>query len=141
MKKASIAIVGAGWWATTAHIPAIKSHPDAELVGVQSRERAKAEKIAGDFGAKYACTRVEELLALPGLDGVIVSTTPNVHHAQAKAALERGLHVLVEKPMTFTVAEARELVELAWRKKLELLISCPWHFTAHAIEARRRIQS
>src|SRR5580765_8144160 len=141
MKRARIAIIGAGWWATTAHIPAIKSHPDAELAGVQSRERAKAERIARDFDVKHACTCVEELLALPELDGVIVSTTPNVHHKQAKAALESGLHVLVEKPMTFTVAEARELVELAAIKKRQLLISCPWHFTAHAIEARRLIHS
>ena len=141
MKKARIAIVGAGWWATTAHIPAIKSHPDAELVAVQSRERTKAQRIARDFGAKHACATVEEVLSLPGLDGVIVSTTPNVHHSQAKAALERGLHVLVEKPMTFTVAEARELVELGAQKKLQLLISCPWHFTAHGIEARRLIHS
>jgi len=44
---------------------------------------------------------------------------------QAKAALERGLHVLVEKPMTFTAAESRELVELAAQKKLQLMISCP----------------
>ncbi len=141
MKKARIAIVGAGWWATTAHIPALKSHPDVELVAVQSRDRAKAERVARDFGVKHAFVSVAELLAVPELDGVIVSTTPNVHHAQAKAALERGLHVLVEKPMTFTVAEARELVELAAQKNLQLLISCPWHFTAHAIEARRLIQS
>jgi len=141
MKKARIAIVGAGWWATTAHIPAIKSHPDAELVAVQSRERAKAERIARDFGVKHACKGLEELLAIPDLDGVIISTTPNVHHPQAKAALERGVHVLIEKPMTFTAAEARELVELAAQKKLHLLLSCPWHFTAHGLEARRLIQS
>jgi predicted dehydrogenase len=141
MNKARIAIVGSGWWATTAHIPAIRSHPNAELVAVQSRERTKAERVARDFGVKHAFVRMEELLALPELDGVIVSTTPNVHHAQAKAALERGLHVLVEKPMTFTVAEARELVELAALRKRHLLISCPWHFTAHGIEARRLIHS
>ena len=141
MKKARIAVIGAGWWATTAHIPALKSHPNAELIAVQSRERAKAQRIARDFDVKHAFVSVEELLALPGLDGVIVSTTPNVHHAQTKAALERGLHVLVEKPMTFTVAEAQELVELAAQKKLQLLISCPWHFTAHGIEARRLVQS
>ncbi|PWU16942.1 MAG: hypothetical protein C5B50_12345 [Verrucomicrobia bacterium] len=141
MKKARIGVIGAGWWATTAHIPAIKSHPGAELVAVQSREQAKADAIARDFGAKHACTALEDLLAIPDLDGVIVSTTPNVHHAQAKAALERGFHVLVEKPMTFTVAEAQELVELAAQKNLQLLISCPWHFTAHGIEAKRLIQS
>lgn len=141
MKKVRIGIIGAGWWATSAHIPAVKAHPDAELVAVQSRERAKAERIARDFGARHACTSLEEILALKNLDAVIVASTPNVHHVQAKAALERGLHVLVEKPMTFTTDEARELVEMAARKKLQLLISCPWHFTPHGIEARRLIHA
>ncbi len=93
MQKVRIGVIGAGWWATFAHLPAVVSHPHAELVAVQSRERAKAEKIARDFGAGHACTGVEELLALPGLDAVIVASTPNVHYAQAKAALESGRHV------------------------------------------------
>jgi predicted dehydrogenase len=141
MKKVRIGIIGAGWWATSAHIPAIKSHPDAELVAVQSREKANAEKIARDFGVKHACTGVDEIIGIKDLDAVIVSSTPNVHFAQAKAALECGRHVLIEKPMTFTAGEARELVDLAAQKHLQLLVSCPWHFTAHGIEARRLIQS
>jgi predicted dehydrogenase len=141
MKTVRIGVIGAGWWATSAHIPAIQSHPHAELVAVQSRERAKAEKIARDFGAKNACTSAEELLALKELDAVIVASTPNVHFAQAKAALERGVHVLLEKPMTFTAGEARELVELAAKKKLHLVMSCPWHYTRHGIEAQRLIHS
>jgi predicted dehydrogenase len=141
MKKIRIGVIGAGWWATSAHIPAINSHPQAKLVAVQSREPAKAEKIARDFGAKHACTSTEELLALEEIDAVIVASTPNVHFAQAKAALERGLHVLLEKPMTFTADEARELVELAAKNKSHLVMSCPWHFTRHGIEARRLIRS
>src|SRR5258708_27917781 len=100
MNKVRIGIIGAGWWATSAHIPAVKSHPDAELVAVQSREKAKAKKIARDFGAKHACTTLEEILAIEELDAVIVSSTPNVHYAQARAALERALHVLIETPST-----------------------------------------
>ncbi|HEX4120238.1 MAG TPA: Gfo/Idh/MocA family oxidoreductase, partial [Verrucomicrobiae bacterium] len=141
MKKVGIGVIGAGWWATFAHIPALKSHPRAELVAVQSRERAKAEKIARDFRAQHACTGLQEILALKELDAVIIASTPNVHFVQARAALESGRHVLIEKPMTFTVEEARELVETAAQKKLQLLVSCPWHFTAHGIEARRLIHS
>lgn len=141
MKKVRIGIIGAGWWGTFAHIPAVKAHPDAELVAVQSRDKAKAERIARDFGVTRACTGLEEILAIKTLDAVIVSSTPNVHYAQAKAALERGLHVLIEKPMTFTSGEARELVEIAAQKRLQLLISCPWHYTRHGIEARRLIRS
>ena len=141
MSKVRIGIIGAGWWATSAHIPAVKSHPNAELVAVQSREKAKAERIARDFGATHACASLEEILALKELDAVIIASTPNVHHFQAKAALKRGLHVLLEKPMTFTADEARELVEMAAQKNLQLLVSGPWHFTAHGIEARRLVQS
>ncbi|MGH8024222.1 MAG: Gfo/Idh/MocA family protein [Limisphaerales bacterium] len=141
MKKIRIGIVGAGWWATSAHIPAVKSHPGAELLAVQSREKANCQKIARDFGARHALVDFQELLALKDLDAVIVSSTPNVHFAQARAALDRGLHVLIEKPMTFTADEARELVEMAAHKKLHLLVSCPWHYTAHGKEARRLIHS
>jgi predicted dehydrogenase len=141
VKIVRIGVIGAGWWATSAHLPAVKRHPAARLVVVQSRERAKAERIARDFGAKVACTTVGELLALEKIDAVIVASTPNVHFAQAKAALYSGRHVLLEKPMTFGASEARELVELAAKRKSQLAVSCPWHFTAHGIEARRLIQS
>lgn len=141
MRKIRIGVVGAGWWATFAHLPAVLAHPDAELVAVQSRERATAEKIARDFGAVRACSTVDELLALPEVEAVIVASTPNVHYEQAKAALLSGRHVLIEKPMTFTAAEARELVELAEAKSRHLLISCPWHFTRHGQESRRLIQA
>ncbi|MCS7061622.1 MAG: Gfo/Idh/MocA family oxidoreductase [Anaerolineae bacterium] len=141
MDKAHIALVGAGWWGTYAHIPALKHHPRAELVAVQSRSREKAEQIAADFGVPFACVALEETLAIEGLNGVIISTTPNVHYEQARAALERGLHTLIEKPMTITAAEAGELVALARRKKVCCLIGCPWHYNRHAIEARRLIRT
>lgn len=139
MRKTRVGILGAGWWATYAHIPAVLSHPGAELAAVQSRDPRKAARIAADFGADRACVATEELLDVPGLDAVIVASTPNMHHAHAKAALERGLHVLIEKPMTLTAAEARELVDLAGQRGLCFTISCPWHYTAHGVTARRLI--
>ena len=141
MKKLQVGVIGAGYWATYAHIPAILAHPRAELLAVQSRSQAKADKVAKDFHAKHAVTDPMKLLDLPGLDAVVIATTPNMHHAQAKAALERGKHVLVEKPMTFTAAEAKELCELADAKGVQLLISCPWHFTPHGMAVRAKIRS
>ena len=125
MARVNVAIVGAGWWGTAAHIPALKDHPDAAVVAVQSRSLDKARKIAADFGVPHACTTVDEVLAIDGLDAVVVSSTPNVHYAHAKAALARGKHVLIEKPMTITVAESEELVDLAQRNGLQFLVSCP----------------
>lgn len=141
MKKLQVGVIGAGYWATYAHIPAILAHPRAELLAVQSRSQAKADKVAKDFHAKHAVTDPMKLLDLPGLDAVVIATTPNMHHAQAKAALERGKHVLVEKPMTFTAAEAKELCDLADAKGVQLLISCPWHYTPHGMAVRAKIRS
>jgi predicted dehydrogenase len=139
--KVRCAVIGAGWWSTAAHIPALKKHAGAELVAVQKRNLAESRKVADDFGIPIACTTVEEVLAIDGLQAVVIGSTPNVHHAQAKAVLEKGMHVLIEKPMTITAAEAEEIVKLAEKKKVHFLISCPWHFTPHGIAARRLIQS
>jgi len=135
-----VGVIGAGWWATYAHIPAILAHPQAELLAVQCRAQEKADRVAADFGVPHALADYRKLLDLPGLDAVVIATTPNVHYEQAKAALERGKHVLLEKPMTFTAAEARELCDLAEAKGVQLVISCPWHYTPHGLAARELIR-
>lgn len=139
--KVKCGVIGAGWWATYAHIPALLSHPDAELVAIQKRDIHQARKVAVDFGIPNACTTVQELLAVNGLTAVVVSSSPNLHHAHALAALKAGKHVLIEKPMTITSAEAEELVFFARQNGLQLLISCPWHYTSHATAARQLLMS
>ena len=141
MKRVRCAVIGAGWWATMAHIPALKRNPQAELLAVQTQDCQKARQIAADFNVPHACTTVEEVLAIKDLDAVVISSTPNAHYVQAKQALERDLGVLIEKPMTIKAGEAEELVALAQQRGLHFLISCPWHYTRHAIEARRLVQS
>lgn len=141
MSAVRCAVIGAGWWGTTAHVPALKAHPDAELIAVQHENLTQARRIARDFDIPNASANVDEVLSLANLQAVVVSSTPNAHFAQVRAALERGLHVLVEKPMTLLAAEAQQLVDLARERKCELLISCPWHYTPHALEAQRLIQS
>ena len=138
-KKVGVAVIGAGWWATYAHLPAVIKHPKAEGIAVQSRNCKKAEKIAQDFQCPWACQTIEEVLAIDGIDAVIVSSTPNMHYEQALKVLQAGKHLLLEKPMTFTAEEALELVTLAQQKNLHLLVSCPWHYTRHGKKARELI--
>lgn len=140
MKQLSCGVLGAGWWACEAHLPALQAHPSAKITAVQKRSRDAAEKVARDFGAKRACTTIEEMLAPGDLDALIIASTPNMHFAHAKEALEAGLHVLIEKPMTLSAAEAEELWDLAESRNLQFLVSCPWHYTPHTIEAARLIR-
>ena len=82
---------------------------------------------------------VEEMVQIEGIQAVVDASTPNMHYHNAKVCLEHGLHVLMEKPMSITAAQAGELVDLAKSKRVQLLIDCPWHYTAHAAEARRLV--
>jgi predicted dehydrogenase len=138
--KLKCGVIGAGWWATFAHIPALLGHPNAELIAIQNNSREEAQKIAHDFMIPVACTEVEELLAIDGISAVVVSSSPNLHYKDAAAALARGKHVLVEKPMTLTVAEAMDLTRIAEEHGTQFLISCPWHYTTHASEAQRLVR-
>jgi predicted dehydrogenase len=133
-------VIGAGWWATFAHIPALLSDPRVELLAIQKSDREAAQKVAADFGVPCHCTSAEDLLSLERLEAVVISSSPNLHYEQAAAALRSGKHVLVEKPMTFTVRQADHLVDLARKRELQLLISCPWHYTWHALAAQRMIR-
>ena len=139
--KVKCGVIGAGWWATYAHIPALLAHPDADLLAIQNNDPAQALKIASDFNIPHACTTTEQLLAVEGITAVVVSSSAGLHYADAKAALLAGKHVLIEKPMTLTTAEANELLSLSQRAGLTFLISCPWHYTAHAKEAQRLIRN
>ena len=139
--KIKCGVIGAGWWATFAHIPALLSHPHAELIAIQKRNREQGQKVADDFGIPFACATASELLAIDNLQAVVVSSSPHLHYEHASAALALGKHVLIEKPMTLTVAEAQDLVKTAEKHGTQFLISCPWHYTAHASEAQRLIRN
>lgn len=138
-RQLNIGVIGAGWWATSAHIPGILGHESARLIAVQNRTMDKARRISSDFGAQFFFEDHRELINLEDLDGVVISSTPNVHYEQAKYALSKGKHVLIEKPMTFTASQARDLCDMASKNRVHLLVSCPWHYTRHSIESTRMI--
>jgi predicted dehydrogenase len=139
--RVKCAVIGAGWWATYAHVPALKACAHADLVAIQNDDAAQAQRTAHDFGVPHFYTSAEALLAADNLQAVVISSSPNLHYQQAAAALAAGKHVLIEKPMTLHADEAWHLVAMAEARRLQLLISCPWHYTRHAAAARELIRT
>lgn len=139
-EKIKCGVIGAGWWATFAHLPALIGHPCAELIAIQRHDPVEARKVADDFGIPYAYASANELLANKEIQAVVVSSSPNLHYEQSSTALRLGKHVLVEKPMTLTTVDALELERLAQERELQLLISCPWHYTPHAAVAQALVR-
>ncbi len=139
-KKARIAIVGAGWWATTAHIPAVQDHPHAELI-LCDRDEAKLHTAATAYDVETTYNDLDEMLARETLDGAIIVTNHASHYPLAKRCLEAGLHVLIDKPMTLYAWQAKELVDLAQRQGRELLVGYPYNYTPYALRSRAVLQA
>ncbi|MCC7162038.1 MAG: Gfo/Idh/MocA family oxidoreductase [Anaerolineae bacterium] len=140
-EKARIGIVGAGWWSTTAHIPGLARNRRAELVAVCDTSQVALNRVRRAFGELKTYRSLSAMLERETLDGVIVAVTHRAHYEVAKTCIERGLHVLLEKPMTLEAKHARELVELAAAKNVELIVGYPYHYTEMTLKAREILQS
>lgn len=136
-----IGVVGTGWWATQHHIPALRRHKRAELVALADRDPEKLKLAAEQFDVDRTFLDPDELFASGLVDGVVIAVPHAFHHPLTKAALEAGLHVLVEKPMTLTAREAWELVAIAEQRDLHLMVGYTYQFTDTAQACRRIIQS
>lgn len=93
-------------------IPSLRKIAGQELVAVCSRSAPRAQQFAEQQGLASAHTDLAELLAL-GLDAVYVSSTNEQHAAQTLAALDAGCHVLCEKPLAMSLADAAQMIERA----------------------------
>jgi D-galactose 1-dehydrogenase len=129
MTPVPLAIVGLGKIAHDQHLPAILANGEFKLAGVASPE-GQLENVPSHVDLPTL------LKAVPSLQAIAVCTPPQVRYQIARFALERGLHVLLEKPPCVTVSEAQALVELAQRHKVALLAA--WHSRfAPAVEPMR----
>ncbi|GAA0293534.1 Gfo/Idh/MocA family oxidoreductase [Kineococcus aurantiacus] len=110
--------VGTGGIAATV-AQALELVPGGRLVAVASRQAERAARFAADHGpGVHPYGDVGAMLADPAVDAVYVATTHPQHHAPAKAALLAGKAVLVEKPMTVSLAATRDLLETAAQRSV-----------------------
>jgi predicted dehydrogenase len=130
--RARVGVIGTGWWATTAHLPALVGHPDAELVGVADLDGDRARRTADHFDIPFGGADHGELLEL-GLDGVVIATPHDTHYELTRDALLADVDVLVEKPMVIEPEHGRELVALARERGRRLHVGYPFPYTRHAL--------
>ncbi|AMM31648.1 Oxidoreductase domain protein [Sinomonas atrocyanea] len=131
-----VGAIGAGWWATTNHFPLLAGRPDVELVSVCRPGAELLETVRDRFGFQHATEDYRELLE-QDLDAVLIASPHNLHYEHAKAALEKGLHTLCEKPFTLDARTAWELVELAEARGLHAIVPYGWHYKPFILQAKQ----
>jgi predicted dehydrogenase len=119
----------------------VLEHPRGELVAAANWRRPSLEALAARHGIPRITTDWEQLAADPGIDAVVVATPNALHAPQTIACLEAGKHVLVEKPMARTLAEAEAMNEAAARSGARLMVAHCWRFHADVRALRERIAS
>ncbi len=113
INRVRVGIVGPGWWADTMYAPVLATCPDAAATAVYARNRRRAEDFAEAHGIPHVFGDIGELCASGEVDAVIVASANKTHHPFTVTALDAGLHVLCEKPLAVTAAEADDLAERA----------------------------
>lgn len=119
MKKLRVGVIGTGFWGKN-QARVLSQLEQTELVCVCDLDEGRSKAIASEFRVPYF-TNVADVLARSDIDAVTVCTPTTTHKDVATKAILAGKHALVEKPMTNTVAEARELVALAKDRGLRLM--------------------
>ncbi|MBD3182079.1 hypothetical protein GF312_07295 [Candidatus Poribacteria bacterium] len=139
--KLKIGVIGAGSFASRRHIPTVVKSSDAELAALCRRDKEKLKIMADHFNCKNTFTDYRKMLDKMEMDAVLVTTPHALHYEHAKAALEKGLHVMIEKPMAVSSREAQELADISRAKNLAVVVALNPPFWSHTTYAKNIIES
>lgn len=110
MNQVNLAVVGAGAFANSTLLSAIKEIPGLKFVGVVSTGGLSARTTAGRFNFEYSATDMQQVLSDPAVNTVAILTRHHLHATQVVAALKAGKHVFVEKPLCLNDEELQEIL-------------------------------
>jgi predicted dehydrogenase len=137
MNQIKVGIIGTGWCGGIRAVAAASSTMVSELHIAEIRPDRLAE-VAALTDPVTATANWEDLVSNPELDAIMVSATPeSTHYPLAKAALEAGKHLLLEKPIALTLEEADDLIEISESKGLKFTIGYSQRFNSKQALAKR----
>ena len=135
-----IALTGTGSIAKT-HAQAIQNTPDTEIVAVVNHRPESMRAFAAEFGIQRQYRGVGAMLEDGDVDALIVGTPNYLHAPQTIAALEAGVHVMVEKPMAMDASEAKEMLDTSQTCGALLMVAHCWRFDPEVLWLRKQVEA
>jgi predicted dehydrogenase len=131
--------IGYGYWGPNVvrNLDGLEGAYVAAVCDKSSAARGRAQKAIHDV---YVTSDANEVITSPDIDAVAIVTPVWTHYELAKAALENGKHVFVEKPFTSNTAQAEELINLAARKNLQIMVDHTFLFTGAVRKIKQLLQ-
>jgi predicted dehydrogenase len=116
-----VAIVGCGYWGMN-YVRLLSELSETEVVAVCDRMPDRLYEVKRRFPNVRMTTEVEDIASMEDVDAVIVCTSATTHYQIARCLLEAGKHILVEKPITTSVTHTEELIRLAEKHDVKLMV-------------------
>jgi predicted dehydrogenase len=133
-----VGVVGYGYWGPNV-VRNLYGLESCEIVSVCDRDPAALHRASRSYPGVQVTTDLSEVLTAVDIDAIAVVTPVWTHHELAKAALQNGKHVFVEKPFTSNSQQAEELIELAERKKLKIMVDHTFLFSGAVRKIRELV--
>lgn len=136
----SVAVIGCGYWGPNL-IRNFVACPETELLWACDLDEEQLHKVLAPYPGVHSTTLFEEILTDDNVDAIAIATPVSTHFSIAKACLESGKHVLVEKPLASSVTQGEELIKLAKRKNLQIMCDHTFCYTGAVRKMREIVQS
>ena len=134
----NIGVIGYGYWGPNI-VRNFSSLDDTRVLCVCDSSRGAMDRVRKSYPHVAVTCDYNDILTSPEIDAVAVITPVSTHFELARKALENGKHIFVEKPFTVTVAQAEELITLAEKKKLTIMVDHTFIFTGAVRKIRQLI--
>jgi predicted dehydrogenase len=135
-----VGVIGYGYWGPNV-VRNFQQAEGARVVAVCDKSDKSLRRVQQTYPDLRTTSEADDLLTAVDIDAIAVVTPVWTHFELAKKALENGKHVFVEKPFTSTAAQAEELIELAERKKLKIMVDHTFLFTGAVRRIRELIDN
>lgn len=136
----TVGVIGCGYWGPNL-LRNFAENEAAQLYWICDLDMKRLDSMGRRYPAARATREPKQLFADPHLDAVVIATPLFTHYRLARAALEAGKHVLIEKPFTSSSREAEELIELAERKGLTLMVDHTFIYTGAVRKIKEMVES
>ncbi len=123
-----VGVLGTSWWADTMYLPPLDAHPDCDVVAVCGRREEPAKSFSENWNIPQWFTDPTEMFDAVELDAVVIATANDSHYPLAMDALERGLHVLCEKPLARNADEGAAMEAKAVEKGAITMVPFTYHY-------------
>lgn len=140
-EKVNIGIIGLGGIAQVVHLPILKKLPNVNIAGVAEINKNRLNTVAAKYNIEKKYLDYNDLLKDESIDAVIIATPTNTHHQVALQSLRSGKHLLIEKPIARNYTEAKEIIDVADKMNLKVMVGMNLRFRPDAMLLKSLINS